>query len=46
VAASYIIKIKGQDEVFKKYKEFVQFEVETHENVREGLEKVVTLKQS
>ena len=27
-------------------KEFVQFEIETHENIREKLERVVKLKQS
>ena len=46
MSANYIEIIKKQDDMLRKYKEFVQFEVETHENVREKLERVVKLKQS
>lgn len=46
MSANYIEIIKSRDEVFKQYREFVLFEIETHENVREKLEGLIKLKQS
>ncbi len=45
MTASYLEYIKKQNDQFIRYKEFMQFEIETHENIRECLERVVKNKQ-
>jgi hypothetical protein len=41
VAQGYIEVIKKLGEEFQKYKEFAQYEIEIHENARDGLERLI-----
>lgn len=41
MAQQYIEVIKHLGEEFGKYKEFAQYEIEIHENARDGLERLI-----
>jgi len=41
LAKEYVALYKYQADKFVKYKEYVTFEFESHEMIREGMEKVI-----
>ena len=41
MAKDFVALFKLQSDKFTKYKEYVSFEFESHEMIREGLEKVI-----
>ena len=46
MAKDFVALFKLQSDKFTKYKEYVSFEFESHEMIREGLEKVIQRKEN
>ena len=45
ISKEYIELYKNLDKQFNKYKEFIVFELESHEQIKEGLEKIIKKKE-
>lgn len=46
MSQEYVQLYKSLHEEFEKYKEFISFELEGHENVKTGLEKEITKRET